>query len=95
VTVPATVAPCGTVAPVPAQAARKYDSKESVLVQAATKKESSVPAWAFPFFGVVAMFSFVTFVGVSARRRTRSTRQIHYTETELDVEALLADEAIE
>jgi len=60
-------------------------------VQAATNKESSVPTWVFPFFGVVAMFSFVTFVAVRARR-TRSTRQIQYTDANFDVEASLVDE---
>merc|ERR1719345_731068 len=41
---------------------------------------------------VVAMFSFVSFVAVRARRRRSSTRQIRYTEAEFDVEALLVDE---
>jgi hypothetical protein len=78
--------PCAT------QVARKFDSKQPALVQAATKTESSVPAWTFPFFGVVAMFSFVSFVAVRARRRRSSTRQIQYTEPAFDVEALLEDE---
>jgi len=74
---------------VAAQVARKYNAKEPAFVQAATKKESSVPAWAFPFFGMVAMFSFITFVAVRARRRTRATREIQYVEAGFDEEALL------
>jgi hypothetical protein len=38
------------------------------------------------------MFSFVTFVAVRARRRTRATREVQYTEPGFDVEALLVDE---
>jgi hypothetical protein len=78
--------------PCAAQVARKFDAKQPALVQAANKTESSVPAWAFLFFGVVAMFSFVSFVAVRARRRTSSTRQIQFTEPAFDVEALLVDE---
>jgi hypothetical protein len=71
--------PCETAAPT----ARKYDAKEAALVQqaAAPKKEGSmVPAWAFPFFGVVAMFSFAAFVAVRIRSNQRSTRQYQLVE---------------
>lgn len=61
-------------------------------MQAATKKEPSLPAWAFPFFGVVAMFFFVTFVAVRAHRHTRAASQIQDTKPESDVDALLVDE---
>jgi len=83
--------PCATVAP-----ARKYDAKEAVLTQEATKKDASlVPAWAFPFFGVVAMFSLAAGFAVRARGARRSTRQIQVVEPvmqsdELDDEPLLA-----
>jgi len=58
---------------------RKYDSKESALAQEAevSKKEASMmPAWALPLLGVVAMFSFATFVAAGVRRGQRSTRMI-------------------
>jgi len=66
-----------------------------VQQEAAQKKEAgTVPAWAFPLFGVVAMFSFAAFVSV--RRGQRSTRQIRVTEPELDEEAFLSeDNAVE
>jgi len=41
---------------------------------------------------MVAMFSFVTFVAVRARRRTRATREIQYVEAGFDEEALLDEE---
>jgi hypothetical protein len=82
--------------PCAAQVARKFDAKQPALVQAATKKESSVPAWAFPFFGVVAMFSFVSFVAVRARRRTSSTRQIQCRQFDVeDGEHLLIEDEFE
>jgi len=64
-----------------APAARKYDALEAGLVQKATQKKgekdsSMVPTWAFPLFGVVAMFSFVAFVAVRVRRGNKSTRQL-------------------
>jgi len=75
VVVPAS--PCGTVAP-----ARKYDAQESALVQVASSKTeaSAVPTWAFPFFGVLAMFSFSAFVAVRARRGTTVTRVVQAVE---------------
>jgi len=81
----APASPCGTVAP------RLYDAKQAELIQqaAAPKKAGNmVPAWAFPLFGVVALFSFVSFVTVR-RRATRSTRAIQFVEP-----ALLQEEGI-
>jgi hypothetical protein len=85
--------PCTTIAP-----ARKYDAKQPVLVQetAAAKKEANVmPAWAFPLFGVVTMFSLATFFTVRVRRG-RSTRQVQMVQPVLqhdvtDDEGLLSD----
>merc|ERR1712129_357950 len=57
--------------------ARKYDSKESALVQEAAlskKEESMMPEWGLPLLSVVAMFAFATFVAVGVRRGQRSTR---------------------
>jgi len=77
---PAPVAPVPAAVPVPvapAQGARKYDAKETAVLQdlSGVKKEAgAVPTWAFPFFGVLALFSFVAFFAVRASR-TRSTRQ--------------------
>jgi len=56
----------------------------------APKEASAVPAWAFPLFGVVAMFSFAAFFAV--RTRTRQTRQVQYTEPQSDVEAFLSED---
>merc|ERR1711907_389280 len=67
--------PCTTIAP-----ARKYDSKQSVLVQQSTtaeKKSGATATWALPLLGVVAMFSLAAFVAVRAKRSYRSTRQAH------------------
>jgi len=63
-----------------------------------TKKDSSaVPAFAFPLFGVVAMFSFAAFVSIRVRA-TRSTRQVQtvqpVSQVELDEESFLSDEAV-
>jgi len=60
-----------------APTARKYDAKESILVQQEAtqgKTSSTVPAWAFPLVGAVAMFSFAAFAAVRVRSQ-RSTRQ--------------------
>jgi len=61
--------------------------------QAATpeKESSMVPAWAFPLFGVVAMFTFVAFVGTRARgqRSTETFHSVNYPV--LDEEAFMSD----
>jgi len=66
-------------------------------VQEATKKKggkdsSMVPAWAFPLFGVVAMFSFAAFASVRVRQGQRSTRQVPIMEPVLDEEAFLSED---
>jgi len=56
-----------------------YNAKEASLVQEVTmpeQKASAVPAWAFPFFGVLGMFSCSAFIAMRAQRGRRSTRQI-------------------
>jgi len=74
------VDPCATAVVQVQAVGRKYNSKESGLAQkaaAASKKEASMmPAWALPLLGVVAMFSFATFVAAGVRRGERSTRMI-------------------
>jgi hypothetical protein len=93
----APASPCGTAAPTTAAAAdtvelpRKYDAKEAVQQGPAGHKESMVPAWAFPLFGVVAMFSFAAFVSVRARGQ-RPTRQVSIAEPVLDEEAFLSED---
>jgi len=42
-----------------------------------------VPAWAFPLFGVIAMFSFAAFFTVRVRQG-RSTRQVRMTTVSQD-----------
>merc|ERR1719215_1299964 len=97
VPVPTPSSPCETAPPT----LRKYDGKKAILVQQvatpATKESNVVPAWAFPLFGVVAMFSFAAFVTVRVRGR-RSTRQVQMvqpvSQVELDEESLLSDDAM-
>merc|ERR1712204_167038 len=91
VPVPTPSSPCETAPPTE----RKYDAKKATFVQQAAtpKAESSMlPAWAFPLFGVVAMFSLAAVVGVRAQR---SIRQVSTLEPEFDEEALLNWDAIE
>jgi len=60
-----------------------YDAKESSLAQqmAAPQKQSTAsPSWALPFFGVLAMFSFVAFGAFRARRGRRLTRDVQIME---------------
>jgi len=73
------VDPCATAVVQVQAVGRKYNSKESglALKAAASKKEASMmPPWALPLLGVVAMFSFATFVAAGVRRSQRSTRMI-------------------
>jgi hypothetical protein len=75
-------------------AQRKYDAKEAALAQQPQKESGMMPAWAFPLFGVVAMFSFAAFAAV----RVRATRQIQVVQPVSqidgsDEEALLSDGA--
>merc|ERR1711865_1266253 len=75
------VNPCATVG-------RKYDSKEAELVQqAATPKKETGVAWAFPLFGVVAMFTLAAFFAVRVRQGRRSTRQMQMVQPVLQSEA--------
>jgi uncharacterized protein with von Willebrand factor type A (vWA) domain len=70
-----------------------YDAKEAVLVQkTATKKEEAnmMPAWAAPFFGVVALFSLSALVGVRTRR-SRSTRQVQIVDPMQQMEEQMSD----
>lgn len=83
--------------------ARKYTPEESALSPeiSATKKEESsmMPAWAFPLFGVVAMFSFASFLAIRVRRGERSSRRIQVvqplSQTEDEVSFLSDDSAVE
>merc|ERR1712194_841762 len=93
VPVPTPSSPCETAPPTE----RKYDAKKATFVQQAAtpKAESSIlPAWAFPLFGVVAMFSLAAVVGVRARSQ-RSTHQVSILEPESDEEALMNGDALE
>jgi hypothetical protein len=51
------------------------------------KETSAMPTWAFPFFGVVAMFSFVAFFAARARRN-RSTRQFRLVQPDVEASQL-------
>jgi len=51
------------------------------------KKEAGMmPTWAFPIFGMIAMFSFGAVVAMRARRRSRSTREIQVVDPDTDLE---------
>lgn len=71
-----------------------YEAKEAAFAEQAimAKSEASnVPAWAFPMFGVLAMFSFAALVTVRSRR-TRSTRQFQLVEPVQNEESFLTEE---
>jgi len=51
---------------------------------------SMVPTWAFPLMGVIAMFSFASFVGMQRRART-TTRQVNIVQPVLDEESFLSE----
>jgi len=51
-----------------------------------------MPAWAFPLFGVVTMFSFVAFVTAAIRRNQQVTRQVQIAEVVLDDASFLSDD---
>jgi len=102
VPVPAPASPCAPVAPSnPCATARKYDAEGASLVQQAgtPKKQSSmVPAWAFPLFGVLAMFSFAAFAGVRVRsqvfpRQIQMVQPTSQTDVPQEEEALLHEDA--
>jgi len=52
-----------------------------------------VPAWAFPLFGVVGMFTFVAFVAVRAKRSTRAVHVVQPVPLD-DEEAFLSDDSL-
>jgi len=70
---------------------RMYEAKAETATTETTS--SMMPAWAFPLFGVVAMFSFAAFVGV--RRRQKATRQVAILQPVLDDEESLLADAVE
>jgi len=73
---------------------RLYNDKS--VDATAPKETSSVPAWAIPLFGVVVMFSFVSFFAVRFHRQQRDVQYIQYAEPQSDVEAFLShDEGVE
>jgi hypothetical protein len=80
--------------PCAAQIARKYDAKEPALLQKKKKEAGAVSTWAFPFFGVVALFSFVAFFAARARR-SRSTRQFRLVQPDVEAgELLISDDEV-
>jgi len=60
-----------------APTARKYEAKDSPLsseVALPDNQANMTPTWAFPFFGVMALFSAGAFVALRVRRGQRSTQ---------------------